>query len=231
MKFITFAWFQFQPTIDARIDASRPSASESKFKAVVERCQARHGKEMKPSPSRYRCRWNRWLPFSIVGSSGWPYAECEKPLQRSANHHSRLVSVVLCTIATNMACTDIKLGRCSRTPVDFVSSGQNVTKVVGSITSFVAFRALGIQGESILLVSWRWIDAPFRFTNGSSGSDRQVERRRIGDPFKYVHRNPGRGAEKRVEGNSFTIPVNKSFNTMTWCGNSIYIQNAMMLSQ
>ncbi len=99
-------------------------------------------------------------PFSIVGSSRLSLTKfwCENHYKKRANRMN--AGPTWCCYYRDMAGrgTDIKLSEeCSRTQWDYVLSGQNVTKVIGSITSFVSVP--GVKGirwslNSTWLLEW-----------------------------------------------------------------------------
>ena len=111
------------------------------------------------------------------------------------------------TIATNMAGrgTDIKLGEGFANSVVFVSSGQNVTKAVGSITSFVDVPGRqGDPGESQFYLS---LEDELMRRFGSERIKAVLDRFKLSEEESVIRSNmftrQVEGAQKRVEGNNY----------------------------
>ena len=169
------AWFQSNQPSDCPYWPSRPSLPklEIKIQGCCGRCQVSSWKRT-ASPSRYRCRWNQWLPFSIVGSSRCPSRSFEwKTTTKKRKLSWTLVNVVLLPLLPTWpdVVPTSSLVKVFANSVDFVSSGQNVTKAVGLITSFVDVQDVkGIQVNLNSTCLWRWIDASFRFWTDQSSA-------------------------------------------------------------
>ena len=121
---------------------------KSKFKAVVEDVKSRHEKGQPVLVGTVAVETSDYLSQLLV-QAGVPHEVL------NAKNHYKEAQIIMnagqrgaVTIATNMAGrgTDIKLVKVFANSVDCVSSGQNVTKAVVSITSFVDVQDVkGIQ--------------------------------------------------------------------------------------
>ncbi len=183
-----------------------------------------------------RCCWNQWLPSQLLsGQVSSRSFEMRKTTTKKRKLSRTLVNVALLPGDQHgRRGTDIKLGEGVR-ELGGSSWGQNVeSRRIDKSASWTSEMSRGIQVNLNLLVSWRqnWCAV-----SGSESGSKQC----LIMPLCWVKKNrssvqtvhpSGRGYKTGLK-ETTTILVNKSFNTMTWCGTTgkLSTLNAMMSSQ